>query len=418
MPHFQYTMERTIAYCVLMLMFRNVESYSLDDVMLLHRSLLNTTVYDKTLRPGKNQSEPLTIKMRMILDNLVGIDELAGTMQITAKLQISWADDRMTWDPNNFSGIKKALFQKGDIWVPDMYAMSTLSENYGFGTDTFKIKYSHNGVATWEVSQMFWTTCKIDVVYYPLDDQSCFFTFTPNGYTADDVKIQVSGTGVIMDNYKGNSVWKLKTARASVISALSSEPDIFVISVIYERRSTIYILTAIVPVALMGFVHLLVFVLPDDSGERVGFSVTILLSLAVYQSMLSDALPKASEPEMPLLSVKIFADLLISSLIQACVVVSQYLFVKEQKKEEPPIVIKGFVWCLLYMKRKRSVKHEDEREEDEPEKEGTYWKIHTKNTVDMFLFRRVFNITCGCFFFLAVLGTNTVLVFFLMEKTI
>jgi hypothetical protein len=414
-------MKRALEYFIFILMFfGKVESYSLDDVMLLHQTLLNTTVYDKTLRPGRNQSEPVTVRVRMKLDNLVEIDELAGTMTITATLQINWSDDRMTWDPKNFNGIEKAMFQKGDIWVPDMYALSSLSHNYDLGTNKFKVRYTHSGDATWEVSEMFSSTCDIDIVYYPLDSQSCLFTFTPNGYSPDDVKIKVNGGGVMKDtSYKSNSVWELRSASASVMK--TPESDLFVIQVTYERRSIIYILTAIVPVALMGFVHLLVFVLPDDSGERVGFSVTILLSLAVYQSMLSEALPKASKPEMPVLSVKIFADLIISSLIQACVVVSQYLFIKEQKKEEPPLVIKGLVLCLLYMKRKRSVKatqNEDERVEDEPEHEEKYWKIHTRSAVDIHLFRRIFNITCGCFFSLAVLGTNIALVVLLREKTI
>ncbi|XP_061188674.1 acetylcholine receptor subunit beta-type unc-29-like [Saccostrea echinata] len=377
--------------------------------MSLHQTLLNTTVYHKKLRPGRNQSEPTIVTMKMTLDNLVDIDEISGTVKITAKLEVSWIDDRIMWNPTHFNGIEKVLFQMGDIWVPDMYTMSSLASKPALGVEKFIVRYTHDGKALWEVSNMFWSTCDIRIVYYPVDTQSCQFIFSTSGYTSDDVQLKVLERRLVTDAYKDSSAWRLISAKAFVEKGTSSESDLFIGEVKYERRSTIYIVTVVVPPAVMGFVHLLVFFLPDDSGERVGFSVTVLLSLAVYQSMLSEALPKASRPQIPVLSVKIFVDLITSSLIQVCVVVSQYLYMKEQKREELPRVIKRFARCLLCMTRKRAVKAADDCFEDES-KEGKNSKTLADITVDVYIVRRMFNITCGCYFFLATLATNIAIV--------
>ncbi|XP_062572931.1 acetylcholine receptor subunit beta-like [Saccostrea cucullata] len=378
-------------------------------MMSLHEDLLNTTVYHKKLRPGRNQSEPTIVSMKMTLDNLVDIDEIAGAVKITAKLEVSWTDDRIRWNPTDFNGVDKVLFQMGDIWVPDLYTMSSLSSKPALGMDEFIVRYTHDGRAFWEVSDMFWSTCDIRIVYYPVDMQTCQIIFSTIGYTSDDVKLKVTERTLVTDAYKDSSAWKLKTAKAFVVRGTSSASDVFIGEVTYERRSTIYIVTIVVPPAVMGFVHLLVFFLPDDSGERVGFSVTVLLSLAVYQSMLSEALPKASRPQIPVLSVKIFADLLTSSLIQVCVVVSQYLYVKEQKREELPRAGKRLSRCLLCLKRKTAVKAADDCSEDESKEEKNV-QTPVDSTADVYQVRRIFNIVCGCYFLLATVAANVAIV--------
>lgn len=167
----------------------------------------------------------------------------------------------------------------------------------------------------------------------------------------------------------------------------------------------------------MGFVHMLVFFLPDDSGERVGFSVTVLLSLAVYQSMLSEALPKASVPQIPIISIKVFADLLISFIIQMCVIFSQYLYIKEQRGEDLPNVIKRFARCLECGKRKQKVKA-DEMYSDDEEREGKEKKRKRfGDAVDIHRFRRIINIVCGWICFASLLATNISLISMLLEKT-
>lgn len=401
----------------ILIFLKGTLSHTLDDVMALHQMLLNTSTYDQTLRPGKNQSEPTIVSMRMKVGNLVDIDEIAGTMTIKGDLEISWMDERIAWDPDDHNGIRQVFIQKQKLWAPEMYCISSLAQNTGIGLDNFMVKFSSTGLANLDVQSIFWSTCNIQITHYPVDVQSCLFEFSPNGYSSDEIRINIIDREVVGNGYKENSAWEFKNGEAFAREGKRSEADAFIVSVSYERRSIIHVITVIVPTSLMGFVHMLAFFLPDDSGERVGFSVTVLLSLAVYQSMLSEALPKASLPQIPIISIKVFADILISFIIQMCVIFSQYLYIKEQRGEDLPNVLKGFARCLQCMKRKQKVKADPMYSDDE-EREGKEKKRKRfGDAVDIHRFRRMFNIVCGWICFVALLATNICLISMLLEKT-
>ena len=55
----------------------------------------------------------------------------------------------------------------------------------------------------------------------------------------------------------------------------------------------------VVPCSLIGFMVLLSFVLPPESGERVGLGITVLMAMAIFQELTSNKLPVDSN--IPLL---------------------------------------------------------------------------------------------------------------------
>ena len=58
------------------------------------------------------------------------------------------------------------------------------------------------------------------------------------------------------------------------------------------RNPTFYMIYLVLPSILMGFVSVLVFLLPPESGEKVGLSITVLLSFTVLLLMASEVTPK------------------------------------------------------------------------------------------------------------------------------
>jgi hypothetical protein len=49
-------------------------------------------------------------------------------------------------------------------------------------------------------------------------------------------------------------------------------------------------------VTLFVALNPLVFLLPVESGERIGLSMTILLSYTIFLTLISDAIPASSNP--------------------------------------------------------------------------------------------------------------------------
>ena len=81
-----------------------------------------------------------------------------------------------------------------------------------------------------------------------------------------------------------------------------------------ERKYTFYILNLFSPVLILLFLDTMVFALPADSGERVGYSITCLLSLSVYMTFASEGLPDSSKP-LPIITIVLLTYVVLSCLI-------------------------------------------------------------------------------------------------------
>ena len=61
-----------------------------------------------------------------------------------------------------------------------------------------------------------------------------------------------------------------------------------------DRLSSFYVVYIILPMLALSVLFLLVFFIPVDSGERMGFGVSILLSLTVYLLVIFEIVPANS----------------------------------------------------------------------------------------------------------------------------
>lgn len=69
-----------------------------------------------------------------------------------------------------------------------------------------------------------------------------------------------------------------------------------------KRRPMYFFLYLIFPVIAIVFLSLLIFKIPPDTGERIGFAVTILLTMGVYLMVISQDLPRKAD-NAPLVGV-------------------------------------------------------------------------------------------------------------------
>ena len=60
------------------------------------------------------------------------------------------------------------------------------------------------------------------------------------------------------------------------------------------RLSKFYMMFIIFPMMLLMDLYPLIFIIPPDSGERLGYGLTIMLSITVYLLVISDKLPETS----------------------------------------------------------------------------------------------------------------------------
>lgn len=91
-----------------------------------------------------------------------------------------------------------------------------------------------------------------------------------------------------------------------------------------SRKYSYYLMNMLLPVVILAIMAPFVFLLPPASGEKIGYALTILLSLSVVMTLVSDNIPPTSHHTC-LLS-KLHQDLIHSDTFQMVCVFSVYLY--------------------------------------------------------------------------------------------
>ena len=144
------------------------------------------------------------------------------------------------------------------------------------------------------------TTCSVNLQKFPFDVQTCYIYITANIHNK---YISLQRTTIpFMQNpnkfYGGNTEWKNIQYKQTVNAEIWEDEvyaitiDVLELKITMERNPVFYIIFLIIPSVLMAFVSVLVFLLPPESGERVGLSITVLLSYTVFLLMVSEITPK------------------------------------------------------------------------------------------------------------------------------
>jgi len=267
--------------------------------------------YTKEMRPVLNQSNSVNVKITPWLRSVNYYEEVTGTLSVILVLTEEWTDEKLQWDPTVYGGINYIIIPQKLVWKPELYLINPAESIAPIGNDAFKIRVSFDGTAVWYTGGNIKTSCSPDMTYFPFDVQTCYLLFAAWGYMASEVNLTTSNT-VDLTNLTENGAWSLKDATCKMyeMNLMSIIEIVFKL----ERKPLYYILTMMFPIMSLCFLNPLVFSLPYESGERVSFCITILLSFAVFTTLTGDVIPRISEP-MPLLCIYLFLVQMFSGII-------------------------------------------------------------------------------------------------------
>lgn len=99
-------------------------------------------------------------------------------------------------------------------------------------------------------------------------------------------------------------LWRASTAPAIHLISLLSQfkysccihpyPSV-ILTLHLRRRYYFYMVNLVVPCSLIAVMVLLSFILPPESGERIGLGITVLMAMAIFQELTSNKLPADSQ---------------------------------------------------------------------------------------------------------------------------
>ncbi|XP_021357143.1 acetylcholine receptor subunit beta-type unc-29-like [Mizuhopecten yessoensis] len=151
--------------------------------------------------------------------------------------------------------------------------------------------------------------------------------------------------------YYPNLIWNVEsTTKSNVVAGRLSKAMLYIT---ISRRPTFMFLTLVLPIIALNYMNILVFLIPVESGEKISYAITVLLTFAVYLSVYSEKIPPLSHP-VAIFSVSILIKLFTSCLIAlCCVVISMISFY--QQEHRVPSTVQQLTVCFLRDRRIRGV---------------------------------------------------------------
>ena len=338
-----------------LLAITQVECATQNDTKTLLADLL--TDYDTNVRPVENQTEPVNVYLHMLIKSIQEFDEVKGMFAFVGGMYVTWTDSSMKWDPAQYGGLTEVTVHSKRVWVPNLALSTPSDEMQSPGQDWNTVRYYHDGRVSRFIADLIKSTCSVNVQYYPFDTQRCVTSFNALGYYKWEVMINALAEKVDVSIYQSNPLWDMVDSGVDTSEVGGSTQIDFTFWI--KRKSSYVMLNAIIPIVCLSVINVIVFILPSESGERVGFSITVLLSIAVFMTIVADTLPKTSEP-VPVISYKLIIDMVSSSLITFIAVLNVRLYNKKDQEAVPACLKRIYTVCFIG--KRNSVKSEQEND--------------------------------------------------------
>ncbi|XP_059487020.1 neuronal acetylcholine receptor subunit alpha-7 isoform X5 [Neocloeon triangulifer] len=320
------------------------------------RRLLNDLLnaYNTLERPVANESEPLEVKFGLTLQQIIDVDEKNQILTTNAWLNLEWNDYNLRWNESEYGGVKDLRITPTKLWKPDVLMYNSADEGFD-GTYHTNVVVRNNGSCLYVPPGIFKSTCKIDITWFPFDDQHCDMKFGSWTYDGNQLDLVLkSEDGGDLSDFITNGEWHLIAMpgkKNTIVYQCCPEPYVDITFTIQIRRRTLYyFFNLIVPCVLISSMALLGFTLPPESGEKLTLGVTILLSLTVFLNLVAETLPQVSDA-IPLLGTYFNCIMfMVASSVVLTVVVLNYHHRTADIHEMPQwvktVLLHWFPWFL------------------------------------------------------------------------
>lgn len=261
----------------------------------LRQELLVTRQYDRMSRPVKNHLTQTKVDMRITINEFVELDTVKSTLVTDAWFHITWRDELLAWDPNDFQQLKQIHVNPNEIWKPDIVLINTADQDnlLNIFTDS-EVLVNSTGDVTWITMGLLKSKCPIWAYDYPFTVRpvNCRLTFCSLIYQSHEVNITTPGNEFFLAG-----PWFVNP-RLSFINITGERYERFYdgygtysfesLTVILKRRDNALPLIVRIPTLTSITMILCMFFLPITWPVRINlaiFAILIQLILILYIGM-------------------------------------------------------------------------------------------------------------------------------------
>ncbi|XP_035226033.1 acetylcholine receptor subunit beta-like 1 [Stegodyphus dumicola] len=320
--------------------------------------------YNKLIRPVEMMNQTVVVEFGLSFIQLINVMK-KNQIMTNVWLQLTWMDYQLVWDPADYGGINVLRLPPDKVWKPDIVLFNNADGNYEVRYKSNVLIYPNGGVM-WVPPAIYQSSCRIDVTYFPFDQQKCVMKFGSWTFNGDQVSLKLYNDNdwVDLSDYWKSGTWDIVEVPAFLNVYNNSkygkvtETDIsFYITI--RRKTLFYTVNLILPTVLISFLCILVFYLPAEAGEKVTLGISILLSLVVFLLLVSKILPPTSLV-LPLIAKYLLFTFLMNTVsILVTVVIINWNFRGPRTHRMPNwirVVFLQYLPSMLLMKRPKKTR--------------------------------------------------------------
>ena len=184
----------------------------------------------------------------------------------------------------------------------------------------------------------------------------------PWGYLQYEIKFHLASEEIDKSKFTENGAWEVKESYLAVRGISQEDPNMLLVKFKLKRRWGFHLISLLLPIGAMGLLNLLVFLLPANSGERIGYSITVMLAIVVFLTIAADNLPKTSHPYISFLCLKLLIDMLISGLMVFFAIIGLRFYHADDSNTVPSCFadMTSCVLCRCCKRKKEKYKGRDD----------------------------------------------------------
>ncbi|XP_071101748.1 neuronal acetylcholine receptor subunit alpha-3-like [Haliotis cracherodii] len=299
--------------------------------------------YSHKIRPA----EHVEVSVRYNLLSINTLDMRTQTFSTSGWLTVKWEDRRLAWNREDYGNLSYMFDTEDVLWRPELIVANSVS-NIGVIKDSaLLLRVRYDGQVVWEPPGIHSVHCEMDTTYYPFDGQKCALDVASWAYNINEVNLTHLSTLVNLKDYVLNGEWSLLKTTLIRSELVEEEETFSELQFIFHvhRRPFYYVLNIMLPIGLTSILSSIVFILPFESGEKVSYALTVLLSYAVLMTIVADNIPPTSI-KISVLGIYLALIMFVGCTSVFLSVINLYIYHQKEDRLIPPMLKRFVRGCL------------------------------------------------------------------------
>lgn len=255
------------------------------------RNLFNELfeTYSVLERPVHADHEKIVLTISLTLMQILKLDIHQQVLSTNMWMTLSWNDVNLRWDPKKYGNLSEIRVSSQNIWTPDILLYNYADDGFDGRYRATNVLVTKDGNCSNVTPGIFKSTCKIDMTWFPFDEQKCEMKFSSWTYNGNEIDLRL-GSGEDISAFE-NEEWEVisfDAKRNEHYYPCCTEPYVDVTYLLHmKRRSVHHLYHIIILSALVAICGSLVFVLPPDSASKLTVGIVALALLYIFQYSFS-----------------------------------------------------------------------------------------------------------------------------------